>query len=143
MNESDLLDKLRRIQTLHDRATTPGERDAAAGAADRVEARLRTLRSATPVEYRFSLHDPWARRLFLALARRHGLRPYRRHRQHRSTLMIRATEAQIDDVLWPEFQELQDTLSAYLDEVTERVIHEAVHADTSEAGVQGELTLGG
>jgi hypothetical protein len=39
----------------------------------------------------------------------------------------------VDAVLWPEFQELNAALVAYLSDVTERVIREEVHRETGEA----------
>ena len=39
----------------------------------------------------------------------------------------------VEGVLWPEFEELSAALTAYLSEVTERVIREAVHRETGEA----------
>jgi hypothetical protein len=36
-------------------------------------------------------------------------------------------------VLWPEFQELNDTLSAHLLEITGRIIREEVFAETRDA----------
>ena len=39
----------------------------------------------------------------------------------------------MEQVLWPEFQELNAALIAYLSEITERVIREEVHKETSEA----------
>ena len=39
----------------------------------------------------------------------------------------------MDQVLWPEFQELNGALMQYLNDVTDRVIREEVHRDTSEA----------
>jgi hypothetical protein len=36
-------------------------------------------------------------------------------------------------VFWPEFQELNQALSNYLLDVTDRLIREEVHADTAEA----------
>jgi hypothetical protein len=40
--------------------------------------------------------------------------------------------------LWPEFRKLNETLMAYLSEVTERVISEGVHNDSSEVDVVPE-----
>ena len=81
----------------------------------------------------FSIADPWARLLFMALCRRYGLEPYRYHRQRRSTVMVRLPKSFMDVVLWPEFRELQAELRSYLEEVTQRVIREEVYADTSDA----------
>jgi hypothetical protein len=85
------------------------------------------------VEMQFSLPDQWSRRLFLALCRRYGLMPYRRYRQRLTTVMLRVPKGFAEQVLWPEFQELNVALMQYLNEVTTRVIREAVHGDTSEA----------
>src|ERR1700681_3000747 len=73
------------------------------------------------------------RHLFLALCRRYGLSPYRLHRQRRNTVMVRAPRGFVDQVLWPEFGELDRALRAYLHEVTLRVIRDEVFADASEA----------
>jgi len=42
-------------------------------------------------------------------------------------------EGFLNQVLWPEFQELHAELARYLNEVTTRLIREEVHSDTSEA----------
>ena len=77
-DEVKLLEKLLRIEALHAGAATAGERSAAAEAKRRILERLTELRqSDPPVEYRFGLDNVWSRRLFLALLRRYGLRPYR------------------------------------------------------------------
>lgn len=132
--ESQLRDKLRKIEALFAGAGTSGERLAAEAALERVRARLTELRRQDPpAELQISLSDQWSRRLFLALCRRYGLEPYRYHRQRRTTLMVRAPRRFFDQVLWPEFSELDHALQAYLHEVTLRVIREDVYADASEA----------
>ncbi|HLK83590.1 MAG TPA: hypothetical protein VKT99_19155 [Xanthobacteraceae bacterium] len=132
--ESQLRDKLRKIEALFAGAGTAGERLAAEAALARVRARLAEIgRQDSPVEIQFSMPDQWSRHLFLALCRRYGLQPYRRHRQRRNTVMVRAPKGFIDQVLWPEFTDLARTLQAYLHEVTLRIIREEVHADASEA----------
>ncbi len=47
--------------------------------------------------------------------------------------MLRVPETFLDQVLWPEFKELDRTLRAYLDQITQQVIQEEVYGDTSEA----------
>jgi tRNA nucleotidyltransferase (CCA-adding enzyme) len=47
--------------------------------------------------------------------------------------MMRVPRGFVDEVLWPEFQQLNDALTQYLMEVTIRVIREEVHGDASEA----------
>jgi len=140
MNEQDLIDKLRRIQALYLGATTAGERAAAEKAYERVSSRLHQERHVEITEYKFTMSDAFQRRLFTALARRHGLRPFRYKRQRYTTVMLKVSPRFVDEVLWPEFEQLSQSLNAYLSQVTERVIAEAVHADQSDAAVAAELT---
>jgi hypothetical protein len=133
-SEQKLREQLRKIEALFAGAATPGERDAAGAAAERLRARLASSTQSEPtVELRFSLPDPWARQLFIALARRYGLRPYRYRRMQRQTLLLRGPRSFLEAVLWAEFRELNKALSTYLAEVTERVIREAVHNETADA----------
>ena len=132
--ESELRDKLRKIEALFAGAGTAGERMAAEAALGRIRARLAEFsRSDAPIAMQFSMPDQWSRHLFLALCRRYGLRPYRLHRQRRNTVMVRAPKGFINEVMWPEFVELDRALQAYLHEVTLRVIRDEVYADASEA----------
>lgn len=132
--EAELRARLRKIEALFAGAKTDGEREAAGAAADRIRARLADAgtREAS-VEMRFSLHDPWSRMLFVALARRYGLAPYRLPRMKRQSVVLKAPRTFLETVLWPEFQELNAALSAYLTDVTQRLIREEVHADTADA----------
>ncbi|UGY20866.1 MULTISPECIES: hypothetical protein [Bradyrhizobium] len=61
------------------------------------------------------------------------MKPYRYYRQRRNTVMVRARNRILDQVLWPEFSELDQALQAYLHQVTLRVIRDEVFADASEA----------
>lgn len=141
--ESQLREKLRKIEALFAGAGTVGERIAAEAALERVRAHLADLeRSDTPIEMQFSLSDQWSRRLFLALCRRYGLKPYRLYRQRLTTVMLRVPKGFVDQVLWPEFQELNKALTQYLNEVTIRVIRDEVHRDTSEAAEVGRALPG-
>jgi len=81
----------------------------------------------------FRLPDRWGRRLFLALCRRYGLRPYRYPRQRYSTVVVRAPESFINKTLWPEYLEISRALDEYLNEATERIISEEVFGDAEEA----------
>ena len=75
-----------------------------------------------PVEIRFSLTDPWSRRLFIALCRRYGLRPFRYPRMHRQSLVVKVPQGFLDQVLWPEFAEINAALGEYLADITDKVI---------------------
>jgi hypothetical protein len=145
MDESKLLERLRLIEALHAGAATAGERLAAAEARARIQQRLAGMAREDPaVEFRFSLVDGWSRKLFAALCRRYDVKPYRYRGQRRTTLMVRAPRRFVKDTLWPEFEELSSVLRAHLEEVTDRLISSAIHADVSEASEVAEpARLGG
>src|SRR5687767_11834400 len=120
--EGTLLEKLRKIEALYAGTKVEGEREAARRAAERIRARLTELRGREQeTEYRYSLPDPWKRKLFLALCRRYGLKPYRERGQRYSSVMLRAPKTFQDKTLWPEFMALSAELHAHLEELTERV----------------------
>jgi hypothetical protein len=131
--EGTLLEKLRKIEALHAGTTVDGEREAARRAAERIRARLAELRaSEQDTELLYSLPDPWKRKLFLALCRRYGLKPFRQPGRRYSTVQLRAPKAFQEQTLWPEFLALSEELHAHLDELTTRVIREAIDEDISE-----------
>ncbi len=132
--ESQLRDKLRKIEALFAGAGTAGERLAAEAALERVKARLADLGSRDPaIEMQFSMPDQWSRQLFMALSRRYGLKPFRYRRQRYTTVVIRAPKGFVDTVLLPEFNELNLALRTYLNEVTLRIIQEEIYSDASDA----------
>jgi hypothetical protein len=134
LNESEIRKKLRKIESLFARAGTKGEQLAAAAAAERIRARLdEAQQSGQQIEMRFSVGDIWSKKLFLALCRRYGLKPYRYHRQRRTTVMLKVPEQFVNEILWPEYQELNTVLTEYLSQVTERIIKQEIFPETTEA----------
>lgn len=150
MTEQQLRERLRKIAALFEGAKTPGERDAAAAAMDRVKQSLGTLppepepprehgsfhRQEPVVEMQFSLSDLWQRRLMSALCRRHKLVPFRYRRQRHTTLMVRGQRSYIENILWPEYCQLRDALDEFLGAATDRIIREEVFNDAREAQEQ-------
>jgi hypothetical protein len=134
MDETTLRARLERIEALFAGAATPGERVAAGEAKRRILERLAGLVEKDPsIEFRFTLGDPWARKVFLALLRRYDLKPYRRRGQRYTTVMVRVPRRFVDETLWPEFQQLSSTLHTFLEEITNRVVAEVLHRDSSDA----------
>ena len=134
MDEAKLLEKLRLIEALFAGATTEGERIAAGEARKRIQLRLELLeKEDPPVEFRFRLEDPWSRKLFIALCRRYDVKTFRYRGQRRSSLMANVSKRFVNETLWPEYEQLSSVLQTYLNDITERVIKEAIHKDTSEA----------
>ena len=133
-SETELREKLRKIEALFARATLAGEKLAAGAAAERIRAQLKEMEAREQaIEAQFSLSDPWSRRLFVALCRRYGLHVYRYPRMKRQTLIVKVPKSFVDRVLWPEFQEINAALSEYLAAVTDRVIREEVFREAGEA----------
>jgi hypothetical protein len=131
--EQQLIAKLRKIEALFARPGTEGERRAAENASNRIRARLTALEDIEPaVEFRFSLTDAWSRSLFVAVLRRHGLRPYRYRGQRRTTVMVRVVKSYVDATLWPEFLQLQTVLHEHFEAVTKRVIARAIGTEDGD-----------
>ena len=52
---------------------------------------------------------------------------------HRQTVVVRAPRSFVEQVLWPEFQDLSAALSDYLAEITARLIREEIHGEATDA----------
>jgi hypothetical protein len=134
IDAAHLRDKLRKIETLFAGATTPGERQAADAAAERIRLQLAAVASTEPqLEMRFSIPNPWSRRLFIALCRRYGLKPFRYARMQRQTVVVEVPRTFLDRTLWPQFVEVDTALTSYLDDITDKVIREEVHGEARDA----------
>jgi hypothetical protein len=133
VDELKLLQKLRDLEALFVGATTPGERDAAGNARERILARLRELeKNAPPVEYKFTLQDMWSKKLFLALLRRYELKPYRYRGPRYTTVMVKVPKRFVDETLWPHYERASAELRRHLDEVACSVIEKALEARNDE-----------
>src|ERR1043166_5661714 len=122
-----LLETLRKIEALHAGAATPGERDAAASARERIRARLMSVaQQERSEEFRFSMDNPWSRKIFIALLRRYGIDPYRYSRQRRNTVMARLPRSFVEQTLMPEFEEMNRALFDHLERITDEIISEEI-----------------
>lgn len=141
MNEAKLIEKLKLIEALFADVTTEGEKDAADSALERIKKRLEELQEKDPpVEYKFTMSNMWSRKLFVALLRRYDIQPYRYYRQRHTTVMVKVSKTFVDETLWPEFQELDKILESYLDDITNKIISESIHGDSSEAEVVRQIS---
>ena len=52
--------------------------------------------------------------------------------------MVRVSKSFVDKTLWPEYLELSEQLRAYLHDITQKVIREAIFEDNSEAVERAE-----
>jgi hypothetical protein len=140
--EDQLRERLRKVEALCFGATSAGERGAAGEAAKRLKAKLdEAARLDPPVEMKFSLPDEWSVQLFIALCRRYGVRPFRYARQRRTTIMVRAPRRFFDTVVWRQFSDLHTDLWIHFQQTTERLIKDAICADTRDAETTAEPSL--
>jgi len=138
--EAKIIEKLKKIEALFDGAATAGEKGAAANALERVRKRFEEIKDTDPpIEFKFSLSNGWSRKLFVALLRRYEIKPFRRYRQRHTTVMANISENFVNEILWPEFEELNKTLIEYLNETTNNIISQSIHANSDEAEIIKQL----
>ena len=137
--EDELRERLRKVEALFLGAATLGERDAAGAARERLRAKLgEASRADPPVEMKFTMPDSWSTRLFIALCRRYGFSPFRYTRQRGTTIMVKAPRRLFEEIVWRQFNDLHADLWAYLEQTTERLIRETIHADADAAETAAE-----
>jgi len=139
MNETILIEKLLKIEALFAGASTPGERVSPDLARQRILLRLKDLLPKNPpIEYKFTFTDMWSRKVFVALLRRYDLKPYRYYRQRYTTVMVKVPERFVNETLWPEFEKINSELQEYLADITQRVVTQVLHEDSSDAEIVEE-----
>ena len=138
MTLDELIEKIRKVEALFSGTDSPGEKQAARSALERLQAQLGAPPEKSQ-DWKFSLPDPWKRQLFVALCRRNHLEPFRQYRQRYTTVMVNSTDSMVNEILWPQFLELSKLLHDYLDEATRDIISRGVHRDLSEAPEQPNL----
>ena len=139
MNETILIEKLLKIEALFAGASTPGERVSADLARQRILLRLKELLPKDPpIEYKFTFTDMWSRKVFVAMLRRYDLKPYRYYRQRYTTVMVKVPKRFVDETLWPEFEKINSELQEYLAEITQKVVTQVLHEDSSDAEIVKE-----
>lgn len=130
----DIRDRLAKLEALFARGATEGERAAAGAALERMQARLDlggggTAKGEPEIEMQYSLPDVWAVKLFVALCRKHGVKPYRYPRQRRTTVMVRVRKAEFEHTIAAEFQSLHRELTGYFSEMVEHLIANVMQSD--------------
>ncbi len=125
MIDHNLEDKLAKLEALFRRAGTEGEKQAAGFALSR----LRKKKVSEVVEQGVTLDNPWSVQLFVAVCRKHGIEPYRHARQRRTTVMMMVDPKMLKDTLLPQFQELQNELYNYMNDVTRHLIEKGLGSD--------------
>ena len=137
VDDKELRAKLAKVEALFRRAASPGEKAADGAAMDRLRGRLGgSDRNREPeVELQFSLPDTWSVSLFVAVYRKHGVRPYRYRRQRRTSVVVRAREREFNRVIWPDYSSLQTELESYFEDVTDHLITRVMGSDGNDSAL--------
>lgn len=128
----DIRERLAKLEALFARGATAGERTAAGAALGRLQARLDLAGAKAPeseTELQYILPDTWAVRVFVALCRKHGVKPYRYPRQRRTTVMVRVRKGDFEKTIAAEFQSLHRELIGYFDEMVNHLIADVMKSD--------------
>jgi hypothetical protein len=132
MNGQILRDKLIKLEDFHTSPSNFGNRGNREVPVETIRARHEELKRQEGIlEHQVNIQDPWSHSLFTALCRRYGMEPFRYPRQRRTTAMIRVPASFLNQIILPEFDELNRTLHDLLRQSTEAIIKEAVHSDFS------------
>jgi len=130
--QQDIRDRLAKLEALFARGATEGERAAAGAALARMQPRLDLGGKAVAepeIELQYSLPDVWAVKLFVALCRKHEIKPYRYPRQRRTTVMVRVRQSEFERTIAAEFQSLHRELTGYFSETVEHLIGNVMKSD--------------
>ncbi len=132
----DIRAKLEKLEALFARGATQGERVAAGKARDRLAARLGDAPDKEEIELRYSLPDAWAVRIFVALCRKHGVRPYRYPRQRRTSVMVRVQQSEFEKTVLAEFRTMHSELVAYFRDTVDHLIADAMKSDGDDEDLE-------
>jgi len=138
-NQDDIREKLAKLEALFSRGSTPGERAAAGAALERLQSRLdidTPSKDEPVIELQYSLPDVWAVRLFVALCRKHDVKPYRYPRQRRTTVMVRVQQSSFDQTIALEFQTLHRELTSYFNETLNHLIANVMKSDGDDENIE-------
>jgi len=127
-------EKFAKIQAVIERTSSEGERQAAILAMERLLKR----ESALPIEYRVTLRSIWQKKLFVALAKKYGLKTYRNHRQKYTTTMLRIAPALMNELLWPEYKKYSAMLEELVREVLDSILSK-LEKEEDEIVISGEI----
>jgi hypothetical protein len=140
--EGTLIEKLRKLEALHAGTKVDGEREAAGRAAERIRERLAEIRNQEKDNvWQYRVEDRWHQKLFVALCRRYGLKPYRERGQRYTTIMVRMPVGFRKGIFDPHFSALSKEITTELDALTDRVIREAIDEDVSDAQEEAPKAL--
>lgn len=137
---SDILEKIKKIEALIAGATTPGEKNAAISAKQRVLEKYPDLSVNDKItEWKLMTSDFWHKKLLMALCRKYEIKPYRYTRQKHTTIMVRTSKEFLNKVLWPEYVAYSNHLEQLILDITSDLIDKIHRPENEDVIVQGEI----
>lgn len=135
----NLLDKIKKIESLISGAQTEGEKHAAISAKERILEKFPELeKNHNLKEYTLYTPNSWHKKLLVALCRKYEIKPYRYYRQKHTTVMVKINEDFLNKVLWKEYTEYSKLLEDLVGEITDDLINK-IHEPEEEEVISGEL----
>ena len=139
--EDQLRERLRKVEALYFGATSAGEREAAGAAAERLKAARRSVPARPSRRDEVQPAGRMVGAIVYRACRRYGFRPFRYARQRRTTIMVRAPRRFFDAVAWRQFSDVHTDLWVHFQQTTEKLIKDAICADTRDAETTAEPSL--
>ena len=134
--QDNIREKLEKLEALFARGATEGERAAAGAALHRLNSRFDMGEQEEQVEFQYSLPDAWAVKIFVALCRKHGVKPYRYSRQRRTTVMVNVQKSVFEQTVLAEFETLHAELVAYFEDTVDHLIADAMKSDGEDGNLE-------
>lgn len=139
LSELGLIDKLQKIEALYLGATTAGEKAAAAQVMANVQNKLESYRQEErTMEWKFTLKNYFERRLLKAILSKYGIESYRYYGQRHTTLNAKVTNKMVNEVIWPQYLEMNKVLRSHFDELTNEIIKKALGQEDTEDEIREE-----
>jgi len=135
----NLLEKIKKIESLIEGASTAGEKIAAISAKERILIKHPNLEIHKDAkEYSLRTTGEWSKKLLLAICRKYGVKPYRYKRQKYTTVMVNINEQFLNEILWQEYMEYSNHLNKLINEITDDLISK-IHKHEDEDIIHGNL----
>lgn len=130
--------KLEKLEELFARGATPGERAAAGAARDRLAKKLK-ISQEDEIELQYSLPDGWAVRIFVALCRKRGVKPFLYPQRRRTKVIVRVQPDVFDMTVGAEFRTSHAELVAYFKDTVDHLIADAMKSDGDDENIKTGL----
>lgn len=135
----NILERIKKVEALINWAKSDWEKNAAMAAKERILKKYPELDIKNNIlEYTIKTQDSWHKKLFVAICNKYWVETYRYYRQRYTTVMVKANEVFLNEVLWKEYLEYSKILEELIWWITDEVISK-IHKEEEEKIVKGKL----